>query len=79
MRTLAYNSGQVPSHYLVDRQSLRVEPRVIANGAFAEVREGMLGDMVVAVRTLRTDQQADRHEVQKVCIASGYPFRANEA
>ena len=78
MRMLAYNSGQVPSHYQVDRQSLQVDSRVIASGAFAEVRAGKLGGMAVAVRTLRTDRQADHFEVQKVCIASDSSSHTNE-
>ena len=78
MRMLAYDSGQVPSHYQVNRQSLRVDSRVIANGAFAEVRAGNLGGMTVAVRTLRTDRQADHCEVQKVCTASNRSSHTNE-
>lgn len=70
MRMLAYNSGQVPSRYQVDRQSLRVETRVIANGAFADVREGRLKGKTVAVRSLRADQQTGDREVQKVCVTS---------
>ena len=79
MRGLAYNSGQVPSHYQVDRRLLRVDSQVIATGAFAEIRGGRLGDMVVAVRTFRTDRYTDSRELQKVCVASDYSFRANEA
>ena len=70
MRTLAYNSGQLPLRYQVDRRSLSVEGGVIASGAFADVREGRLGGKVVAVRTLRTDRQTDHYEAQKVCVAS---------
>lgn len=70
MRMLAYNSGQVPPRYQVDRQSLSVEGDVIFNGEFVDVQEGRLGDKMVAVRTLRTDRRPDRYEVQKVCVAS---------
>ena len=70
MRTLAYNSGQVPPRYKVDRQSLSTEPRVIAAGAFADVREGMLEGRAVAVRSLRTDRQTDLRDVQKVRTVS---------
>jgi len=70
MRTLAYNSGQVPPRYKVDRQSLSTEARVIATGAFADVREGRLGGRAVAVRSLRTDRQTDLRDVQKVRTAS---------
>ena len=51
---------------------------MIANGAFAEVREGRLRDMVVAVRTLRADRQTDQHEAQKVSVASDHSVRANK-
>lgn len=70
MRMLAYHSGQVPPRYQVDRQSLSVELLVIANGAFADVRAGRLGDKTVAVRTLRADRKTDNHEAQKVYVAS---------
>ena len=75
MRTLAYNSGQVPPRYEVDRQSLSTEAHVIAHGAFADVREGRLGDRTVAVRSLRTDRQTNLAEVQKVRTASNKFFR----
>ena len=79
MRMLAYNSGQLPSRYQVDRQLLQVDPRVTANGASVEIREGKLGGMTVAVRTFRTDRQEDYREIQKVCAASDYSFRTNES
>jgi len=69
MRMLAYNSGQVPPCYEVDRQSLSTGTRLIATGGFADVREGRLGDRTVAVRSLRTDRQTDLHEVKKVRTA----------
>ena len=74
MRMLAYNSGQVPPCYEVDRQSLSTGTRLIAAGGFADVREGRLGDKTVAVRSLRTDRQIDLHEVQKVRTAPNQFF-----
>lgn len=70
MRMLAYSSGQVPPRYQIDRQSLSVGVRLIARGAFADVREGKLGDKAVAVKTLRVDKTADLYEAQKVCVTS---------
>lgn len=67
MRKLAYNSGQVPARYQVNRRSLSVETALIACGAFADVRKGKLGDKVVAIRTLRIDQQTDKDDSEKVC------------
>ena len=74
MRTLAYNSGQVPPGYQVDQGSLSVDTDVIANGAYADVRIGKLGDKVVAVRTLRIDRQTDLYEARKVCVPSDELF-----
>ena len=78
MRMLAYNSGQVPSRYQVDRQLLWVHSRVITKGAFVEIREGRLKGMAVAVRTFRTDRQGDYQEIQKVPVASDYSSHTNE-
>lgn len=70
MRRLAYNSGQVPASYQVDRNSLSREPAVIANGSFAEVRKGKLKDKVVAIRTLRIDRKNGGDDSQKVRVIS---------
>jgi len=71
MRALAYNSGQVPPRYQVNRHSLRKDADVIANGAFADVRKGRLGGKTVAIRTLRIDRSKVGHsETRKVCVAS---------
>ena len=70
MRMLAYNSGQVPPRYRVGRQSLSVEAHVIANGGFADIREGRLGGRTVAVRSLRTDRETNLDEIQKVRAVS---------
>ena len=69
MRKLAYNSGQVPSRYQVDRLSLTMEAVVIANGTSAEVRQGRLDDKTVAIRTLRNDRKVDKDKSQKVCVS----------
>ena len=70
MRSLAYDSAQVPPRYQVDPHSLSVEGTVIASGGFAEVRKGRLGGRMVAVRTLRIDRQTDPYDVLKVCVIS---------
>jgi len=66
MQTLACSSGQVPPRYEIDRQSFSVEPCVIACGGSSDIREGMLGDKTVAVKTLRIGRSDDLHEAQKV-------------
>ena len=67
MRSLAHDSSQVPPRYQVEPHTLSVEGGVIANGAFSNIREGRLGGKAVAVKTLKTDQGIDFHDVQKVC------------
>ena len=67
MRLLAHDSSQVPPRYQVEPHALSVEGGVIANGAFSNIRKGKLGGKTVAVKTLKTDQGIDLHDVQKVC------------
>jgi hypothetical protein len=74
MRKLAHNSGQVPIRYRVNRRPLCVEEKLVASGAFAEVRKGRLDRTVVAIKVLRVDQKADRKESQKVRITFGHFF-----
>ena len=74
MQALAYKWGQVPPGYQVDQDSLSVDSGIIANGAYADVRVGKLGDKVVAIRTLRIDRQTDLHEARKVCVPSDELF-----
>ena len=69
-RRLAYNSGKVPARYQVDRDSLNKEPAVIANGSFADVRKGKLGDKVVAIRTLKVDRETSGDSSRKVRVVS---------
>ncbi|KAF9781215.1 kinase-like domain-containing protein [Thelephora terrestris] len=66
MRKLAYNSGQVPPLYQVNRRSLRREETIIAAGTFAEVRRGRLDNKAVAIRTLRIDQKTNGDKHQKL-------------
>ena len=55
MRTFAYNWGQAPPRYQVNRGSLSAEAGLIASGTYAGVRKGRVCDEMVAVRTLRID------------------------
>jgi len=68
MRSLAHDSAQVPPRYQIDPHSLSVEKTIIASGGFAEVRKGTLGGRMVAIKTLRTDQQIDPRDLLKVCV-----------
>lgn len=72
MRKLAYNSGQVPPRYQVNRLSLSSEADVVASGSFADVRRGRLDNRAVAIRTLRVDQTTNSNQHQKVCVRSGW-------
>lgn len=67
MRALAHDSSQVPPRYQVEPEALSVEAGVIAHGASSEVRKGKLGDKIVAVKTLKVDQQTDPRHLRKVC------------
>ena len=69
-RRLARNSGKIPARYQVDRDSLNREPTVIANGFFADVRKGKLGDKVVAVRILKVNRETSGDSSRKVCVVS---------
>ena len=69
MRTLAYNSAQIPLCYRVLPDTLSVEGDVVAVSRSAEVREGKLGDKAVAVKIARLIQG----DAPKVCsILSPY-------
>lgn len=66
MRKLAYNSGQIPPRYQVNRNSLSSEEGVFANGTFADIRRGSLNNKAVAIRTLRIDLKTDNNKSKKV-------------
>ena len=63
MRTLAYDSGQIPLCYRVLPGTLSVEGGVVARGGSSEVREGRLGEKAVAVKILRPN----KGDASKVC------------
>ena len=72
LRRLAGASLQVPKSYLVGKWTrYKVEDEVIARGGFADIREGKLGGMVVAVKTLNTSQKADTNAIHKVRGTAG--------
>ena len=63
MRTLAYESGQIPLCYRVSPGTLSVEGDVFARSSSSEVQEGRLGDKAVAVKTVRLN----KGDAPKVC------------
>lgn len=66
LRSLAYNSSQVPNYYKIDRNLVfDVEPEPFARGGFSDVQRGSLGDRLVAVKVLRMAHD-NVPEVQKV-------------
>ena len=72
LRRLAGASLQVPKSYLVGKWTrFKVEDEVIARGGFADIREGKLGGMVVAVKTLNTSHTADANAIHKVRGTAG--------
>ena len=70
MRALAYNSSQVPLRYRVRPGALSVEGKLVAHGGSSEVREGRLGDKIVAVKILRTNKD-DAPRVRHILL----PFK----
>ena len=70
MRKLAYDSCQVPPRYQVKPGTLSVEPDAIAAGGCSDIRRGILGGKIVAVKTLRCRERADVNNVQKVGIVA---------
>ena len=68
LRKLAGNTRQVPKSYLIGRWTrYTVKEEIIASGGFADVREGRLGDRVIAVRTIRVSLQTNIDDTHKVC------------
>lgn len=75
MRRLAGASRQLPKSYIVGTFTrCKVEKKVIANGAFADIRKGRLKGMDVAIKTIRVSLADDKnmghiHEVRRtVCF-----------
>ena len=73
MRTLAYDSCQVPPRYQVESGALSMERDVIAEGGFSVIRKGKLGDTIVAVKTLKSRAGVDSNNTRKVGIVVDFP------
>lgn len=71
MRRLAGSSRQLPKSYLVGTFTrCKVEKRVIAGGAFSDIRKGRFKGMDVALKTMRVSLEDEKnihgiHEVRK--------------
>lgn len=71
LRQLAGKARQVPKSYLAGGWfKYAVKKDVIANGGVADIREGRLGDQVVAVKTFRTSRETNVDNIHKVCDAA---------
>ena len=58
LRKLAGTSRQVPKSYLVGMLTrYKVKDEIIASGGSADIREGRLGGVVVAVKTVRITRE----------------------
>ena len=64
LRELAGASSQVPKSYLVGKYI--VKDGVIASGGFADIREGKLGEKVVAVKVIRMSEETKVDVIYKV-------------
>ena len=67
LQKLAGDSRQVPKSYLVGTlTSYKVEKAVFASGGFADIRQGKLKGLNVAVKTVRARGRIDTvHEVRE--------------
>lgn len=64
---LAGASSQVPKSYLVGKLTrYKVKGGVVASGRLADIREGELGDKVVAVKTIRMSEETKVEVIHKV-------------
>ena len=68
MRTLAYDSCQVPPRYQVKPGALSMEREIITEDGFSVIRRGRLGDTIVAVKTLKSQAGVDPNDIRKVGI-----------
>jgi len=75
MRALAHDSCQVPSRYQVKPDALSVESEILISSASSDIRRGRLGDMMVAVKTLRTWGKIGPSDAQKVRAVPKLFFR----
>jgi hypothetical protein len=68
LRQLAGKTRQVPKSYLTGGwPRYTVKGEIIANGGVADIREGKLGDRIVAVKTFRTSRETNIDNIHKVC------------
>ena len=67
MRALAHDSCQVPPRYQVKPDALSIEREVLTSGASSDIRRGRLGDMIIAVKTLKSYGKINLNDAQKVC------------
>ena len=74
LQRLAGDSRQVPKSYLVGTlTSYKVEKAVFASGGFADVRQGKLNRMTVAVKTVRARGKIDAvHGVREAPASSTF-------
>lgn len=75
LRRLAGASRQVPNSYLVGKLTrYKVRDEIIASSGFADIREGRLRGMVVAVKTIRASCETQVDAIHKVRKAVECPI-----
>ena len=74
MRALAHDACQIPPRYQVKSDAFSVESEVVTSGASSDIRRGRLGDMAIAVKTLKTYGKINPNEVQNVRATFNFFF-----
>lgn len=75
---LAGASRQVPNSYLVDESAkYKVEGGVIASSDLADIREGRLRGMVVAVKTIHVSHETQINAIRQVRKVAGCVILVN--
>ena len=70
LRRLAESHGRLPDSMVIT-EKIEIEPKVLANGGFADVRLGRHMGCLVAVKTLRVPATSDIQMVKKVSVNVG--------
>lgn len=73
LQTLAGVSRQIPKSYLVGMLAeYKVENAIVACGRSANIREGKLKGMVVAVKSIRSSSESNIDLIHAVCGEPGF-------
>jgi len=78
LRRLAERHGKLPSRMRI-MGKIEVAEELLASSGFADLRSGMYGEHLVAIKTLRVTGRDDYVKIRKVSIGVGHPGYALSA